>query len=110
MLLQVRELDALRSEIERQRAELSRARWNVNPEDAQRSLAQLVLTLVEFLRKLMERQAVRRMEAGTLTDAQVETVGTGLMRLEQTIAELARRFDISLEDLNLELGPLGRLM
>lgn len=108
--LQVQELDALRLELERQRAALNHPRWNVNPDDAQRSLARLVLTLVEFLRQLMERQAVRRMEAGTLSDAQVEAVGTALMRLEETIREMASRFGIPPEELNLELGPLGRLI
>lgn len=108
--LEVQDLDALRLEIERQGARLNPPRWNVNPEDAQRSLAKLVLTLVEFLRKLMERQAVRRMEAGTLSDAEVEAMGLALMRLEDTIVEMARRFGIRPEELNLELGPLGRLM
>ncbi|PYO02734.1 MAG: gas vesicle protein K [Candidatus Rokuibacteriota bacterium] len=84
-------------------------RWNANPEDVQRSVAQLVLTLVEFLRKLFERQALRRMEAKTLTKKQTEAIGLALMRLEETIHDLAKRFDLAPEDLNLDLGPLGRL-
>jgi hypothetical protein len=68
-----------------------------------------VLGLVEFLRKLLERQAIRRMEAGTLAPAEVESMGLALMRLEKTVHEIAARFDLSPEDLNLELGPLGRL-
>jgi hypothetical protein len=76
----------------------------------QRSVARLVLALVEFLRKLMERQAIRRMEAGTLTPEQVEAIGVALMRLEETLKELAARFGLTLEELNLDLGPLGRLM
>jgi gas vesicle protein GvpK len=108
--LDVQELDALRHEVERQGARLTAPRWNVDPDDAQRSLAQLVLTLVEFLRKLMERQAVRRMDAGTLTAAEIESIGRALMRLEETIVEMARRFGLRPEDLNLQLGPLGRLM
>jgi hypothetical protein len=84
-------------------------RWNPEPEDVQKSVAQLVLTLVEFLRKLMERQAVRRMEQGTLTDEEVERVGVALMRLEETIRDIGRRFGLSEEDLNLDLGPVKLL-
>jgi hypothetical protein len=85
-------------------------RWNPEPEDVQKSVAQLVLTLVEFLRRLMERQAIRRMEAKTLTRKEVEAVGTALMRLEETIRDIGARFGLSPEDLNLDLGPAGRLM
>ncbi|HXG15491.1 MAG TPA: gas vesicle protein K [Calidithermus sp.] len=85
------------------------ARWNANPEEVQRAVARLVLTLVEFLRRLFERQALRRMEARTLTPAQVEALGLALMRLEKAVRDLARRFDLRPEDLNLDLGPLGRL-
>jgi hypothetical protein len=103
-------------ELEQLRAELERAggsgplRWNANPDDVQRSVAQLVLTLVEFIRKLLERQAIRRMEGGTLTDDQIEDIGRALMTLEETIADMARRFGLSPEDLNLDLGPVGKLM
>ena len=85
-------------------------RWNPEPEDVQKSVAQLVLTLVEFLRKLMERQAIRRMEQKTLTRKEVEAVGTALMLLEQTIRDIGAKFGLTPEDLNLDLGPLGRLM
>jgi hypothetical protein len=81
-------------------------RWNPDPEDVQRSVAQLVLTLVEFLRQLMERQAIRRMEQKTLTDEEVEAVGLALMRLEETIRDIGRRFGLTPEDLKLDLGPL----
>ncbi|OLB99786.1 MAG: gas vesicle protein K [Candidatus Rokubacteria bacterium 13_1_40CM_68_15] len=84
-------------------------RWNANPEDVQRSVAKLVLTLVEFLRKLFERQTLRRMEAKTLTPEQTEAIGLALMRLEETIQDMAKQFDLTPEDLNLDLGPLGRL-
>jgi hypothetical protein len=84
-------------------------RWNANPRDVERSLGKLVLTLVEFLRRLMERQAVRRMEAGGLSDTQAEDVGLALMRLERTIRELAESFGLDPDDLDLDLGPLGRL-
>jgi hypothetical protein len=101
------QLDALRAEVrKRSRAP---ARWNANPEDVRKSVAQLVLALVEFLRKLLERQAIRRMDAGTLTDEQVEAIGTALMQLEDAVRELAARFDLDPEELNLDLGPLGRL-
>jgi len=85
-------------------------RWNPEPEDVQKSVAQLVLTIVEFLRKLMERQAIRRMEQKTLTRKEVEAVGEALMQLEKTIHDIGRRFGLSPEDLNLDLGPLGKLM
>jgi hypothetical protein len=101
------ELRALRREIERR---VRPARWNPEPEDVQRSVAQLVLTIVEFLRELMERQAIRRMEQKTLTRKEVEAVGLALMRLEETIREIGKRFGLTPEDLNLDLGPLGKLM
>jgi hypothetical protein len=101
------ELRALRREIEKKSATM---RWNPETDDVQRSVAQLVLTIVEFLRKLMERQAIRRMEQKTLTRKEVEAVGVALMRLEETIKEIGRRFGLSPEDLNLDLGPLGKLM
>ena len=70
----------------------------------------LVLTLVEFIRRLLERQAIRRMQVGTLSRREIEEVGTALMRLERTVRRLARRAGLDPEELNLELGPLGRLM
>ncbi len=85
-------------------------RWNPEPEDVQKSVAQLVLTIVEFLRRLMERQAIRRMEAKTLTRKEVEAVGEALMRLEETIVDIGARFGLTPDDLNIDLGPIGRLM
>jgi hypothetical protein len=85
-------------------------RWNPEPEDVQKSVAQLVLTIVEFLRRLMERQAIRRMEQKTLTKKEVEAVGAALMTLEQTVRDIGERFGLTPEDLNLDLGPLGKLM
>ena len=73
-------------------------------------MAQLVLTIVEFLRRLMERQAIRRMEQKTLTRKEVEAVGVALMRLEETVRAIGKRFGLTHEDLNLDLGPLGKLM
>ena len=69
----------------------------------------LVLTLVEFIRQILERQAIRRLEANTLTAEQTEAVGLALQRLEETIRDLAEQFGIRPEDLNLDLGPIGRL-
>ena len=104
------ELDGLRRELERLGRQASPLRWNADPEDVQRSVAQLVLTLIEFVRRLLERQAIRRMDAGTLTDRQVEDIGRALMQLEQTVRDMAARFGIPFDDLNLELGPAGKLM
>lgn len=107
---EVAELDELRRELERAAAGRSPLRWNADPEDVQRSVAQLVLTLMEFIRRLLERQAVRRMEAGTLTDQQTEDIGQALMQLEATVRDIAARFGIHPDDLNMELGPVGKLM
>jgi Gas vesicle protein K len=85
-------------------------RVDCTPENVEQALAKLVLTLVEFLRKLLERQAIRRMEGGTLDDTKIEEMGLALMRLEQKVAEIAAQFGLKPEDLNLELGPLGDLM
>ena len=103
-------LQDLRRELERTRTAASPPRWNANEDDVQRSVAQLVLTLVEFIRKLLERQAIRRMEGGTLTDQQTEEIGRALMKLEETIVDIATKFGLSPEDLNLDLGPIGKLM
>jgi hypothetical protein len=80
------------------------ARWNPDPEDVQKSVAQLVLTIVEFLRQLMERQAIRRMENKTLTKKEIEDVGIALMRLEETVRDIGKRFGLTPEDLNLDIG------
>lgn len=103
------EIESLRRELEQRVSDIGPARWNANPEDVQRSVAKLVLTLMEFLRTLFERQAIRRMDAGSLSEEQTEAIGLALMRLEETIVELAGRFGLTLDELNLDLGPLGRL-
>jgi gas vesicle protein GvpK len=107
--LEVEEIDSLRREL----AKLSSApppRWNAEPDDVRRSVGKLVLTLVEFIRQLLERQAIRRMEAGTLTPAETEAVGLALMRLEETVRYVGAQFGLAPEDLNLDLGPAGKLM
>ena len=109
MRVDVEEVESLRAELER----ISRSappRWNANPDEVRRSVAKLVLTLVEFIRQLLERQAIRRMDAGTLTPDETEAVGLALMRLEETVRDLGAQFGLSAEDLNLDLGPVGRLM
>ncbi len=97
------DLRALRRDVTKRAAPL---RWNPDPEDVQRSVAQLVLTLVELLRQLMERQAIRRLEQKTLTKRQAEDVGAALMRLEETVRDIGARFGLGPEDLNLDLGPI----
>ena len=103
------EIDAIRREIARVAAGRT-PRWNANPDEVRRSVLKLVLTLVELIRQLLERQAIRRMEHGTLTDDEVESVGLALMRLQETITDLAKQFDIEPGELNLDLGPIGKLM
>jgi Gas vesicle protein K len=84
-------------------------RWNPDPDDVQRSVVKLVLSLIEFIRRLMERQAIRRLEARTLNAEEIENVGLALMKLEETVRQIAKRFKLDIEDLNLDLGPIGRL-
>jgi Gas vesicle protein K len=86
------------------------SRIDVDSEGVEQGLAQLVLTLVEFLRQLLERQAVRRMEGGSLSDEEVERVGVALMKLEEKVHELAEQFGLNPSDLNINLGPLGDLL
>lgn len=107
---EVAELRRLRRELERAGRGASPPRWNADPDEVRRSVAHLVLTLVEFIRRLLERQAIRRMESGTLTARQTEDVGRALMQLEATIREIATTFGIPPEDLNFDLGPAGKLM
>ncbi len=90
--------------------EPSLERIDCSPETIEQGLAKLVLGLIELLRRLLERQAIRRMEGGSLEDEQVEEMGLALMKLEEKIKELAEQFGLKPEDLNLELGPLGNLL
>src|ERR1700751_2168352 len=85
-------------------------RIDCSQETIEQGLAKLVLGLIDLLRQLLERQAIRRMEGGTLTDQQVEEMGQALMKLEEKIRELAEQFGLKPEDLNLALGPLGNLL
>jgi hypothetical protein len=100
----------LEIELEEVRAELARVsailpeRIEIDPDDVERGLAGLVLGLVEVLRQVLERQAVRRMERGTLSDEEIERVGLALMRLEQKVRVLASHFGLDEEDLRIRLG------
>ena len=85
-------------------------RVNADPEHVERGLAQLVLTIVDLLRELMERQALRRMEGGTLDADEVERLGRAFMRLNERMDELKEEFGLTDADLNLNLGPLGDLI
>jgi len=96
-------------ELERIAAALPR-RIDADPERVEKGLAQLVLTLVELLRQLMERQALRRMEQGTLTDDEIERLGQTFMLLEERMEELKAAFGLEDSELNLNLGPLGSLL
>jgi hypothetical protein len=100
----------LRSELQQLRGGLLPNRIDVDPEGVEQGLARLVLTLVEFLRQLLERQAVRRMEGGSLTDEEIERVGLALLKLEEKTHELAAAFGLRPDELNLTLGPLGDLL
>jgi hypothetical protein len=84
-------------------------RLNADPDRVERGLAQLVLAVVDLLRELMERQALRRMEAGSLDEEEVERLGTAFMKLNERMAELKDEFGLTDEDLALNLGPLGNL-
>jgi hypothetical protein len=86
------------------------SRINVDPHTVEQGLAKLVLTLIEFIRRLLEKQAVRRMEGGDLSPEQIEELGLALMSLEAKLRELKTQFGLSDEDLNLDLGPIGRLI
>ncbi len=85
-------------------------RLNAEPEQVDQGLARLVLTVIELLRKVLEHQAVRRMDGGTLTDEEVERLGLALLKLSERMDELKTTFGLSDEDLNIDLGPLGRLL
>ena len=86
------------------------SRINIDAQSVEQGLAKLVLTLIEFIRRLLEKQAVRRMEGGDLSPEQIEELGLALMRLEAKLQELKTQFGLADEDLNLDLGPIGRLI
>lgn len=85
-------------------------RIDANPKSVEKGLAKLVLTLIELIRKLLEKQAMRRIDVGSLTEEEIERVGETLMKLENKMQELKEIFGLKDEELNLNLGPLGDLM
>ena len=85
-------------------------RIETNADSIERDLLKLVLTIVELVRQLMERQALRRIDEGGLSDDQVEQLGLGLMRLDEAMTSLREQFDLTPADLNIDLGPLGSLL
>jgi hypothetical protein len=103
------DLDLFGDELDRLGGVLGR-RVNADRESLEKGLAQLVLTLVELLRQLMERQAIRRVDQGDLTEQEEEDLGTSLMLLAEAMDELTEQFGLTADDLNLDLGPLGPLL
>lgn len=105
-----------RDEVERLAAQLRDIapslpdRLDANADDIDAGLGRLVLTLVEFLRQVLEHQAVRRMEGGRLSDEEIENIGLALMRLQERMEDIKAAFGLEGEDLNIDLGPLGRLL
>ncbi len=91
-------------------AALRAGRLNLNPEDVKNGLGRLVLILVRLLHELLERQALRRVESGSLTEKQIERLGITLMRQAQEIERLRKEFGLQEEDLNIDLGPMGKLL
>jgi hypothetical protein len=102
-------LDALEAQL-RELAPKLPERLETDENDIEAGVAKLVLTLVEFVRQVLEHQAIRRMEGGSLTDEEVERLGLALMRLQEKLQELKSAFGLKDEDLNVDLGPLGRLL
>ena len=99
------------AEVSSQNAQAGSAqRIDCTPENIEQGLARLVLSIMELLRKVLERQAIRRMEGGSLSSQQVEEMGQALMKLEEKVRELADHFGLKPEDLNLDLGPLGKML
>ncbi len=103
------DLELVASDVERIRTSLDR-RVNATPESLEKGLLQIVLTIDDLLRQVMERQALRRIEGGTLSDDEVERLGVTFMRLSERMEELKHVFGLTEEDLNLDLGPFGDLI
>jgi Gas vesicle protein K len=104
--------DALHKELETRLSEVARAlpdRINADPERVEQGLARLVLTVIEVVRKVLEHQAVRRMDGGGLTAEEVERLGLTLLKLDERMQQLKGAFGLTDEDLEIDLGPLGRL-
>jgi len=89
---------------------LNKGKLNLNQEDVKNGLGQLVLALVNLLHELLERQAIRRIDGDSLTDEEIENIGLALLQQSEEIERLRKEFNLEEEDLNLDLGPLGRLL
>ena len=89
---------------------VDRARISIEPDNVKKGLGKLVLTVVELLRDLLERQAIRRIDTGTLTDVEIERLGTTFLQLSEQMEMLKGIFGLDGEDLNIDLGPLGKLL
>jgi len=104
--------DTIAEELATQLAEVARAlpdRINADPERVEQGLARLVLTIIELVRKVLEHQAVRRMDGGGLSDAEIERLGLALLKLDERMQQLKEVFGLTDDDLQIDLGPLGRL-
>ncbi|MFQ5915306.1 MAG: gas vesicle protein K [Nitrospinota bacterium] len=109
MVVEGDDLPAFEKELEKTAGGIP-GRINADPEKVEQGLAKLVLTLIELLRNLLERQAMRRMEGGRLNEEEIERMGRTFMRLESKMEELKAQFELEEEELNIDLGPLGDLM
>jgi len=109
MTLDGEDIDRLAAEL-REIAPSLPQRLDASADDIEAGLGRLVLTLVEFLRQVLEHQAVRRMEGGSLSDEEIERIGVALMRLQERLEDIKKVFGLEGEDLNIDLGPLGRLI
>jgi len=109
VILKSESIDEIAEELEKVENALPN-RINADPENVEHGLAKLVLTLIELIRKLMEKQAMRRIESDSLNEEEIERLGETLMKLENKMNELKEIFGLTDEDLNLNLGPLGDLM
>ncbi len=87
-----------------------KGRLDLDPDSTRNGVAQLVLTLVKFLHELLERQAIQRIEGGSLSEEEIERLGLALMKQAREIERISKEFDLKDEDLNIDLGPLGRLL
>ncbi len=102
-------VDGIKSELAEATRQLPQ-RLDLGTEGVEQGLAKLVLSLIELLRRVLERQAIRRMEGGSLTDEEIENMGSALMTLEKKVNEMAAQFGLKPEDLTLELGPVTNLI
>ena len=109
VIIESESMDAFAKELEQSQHSLP-SRIDANPDTVEKGLGKLVLTLIELIRKLMEKQALRRLESGSLTDEEVERLGETLMKLETKMKELKDIFGLKDKDLNIDLGPLGKLI